>query len=97
MKPILIILFSITLIYGLYMLFKKDDKIIQNKNTDNGTVYNTDNSITNYPKKYECYYDQKKIYPELDLVNQNREIILEEYNKVKDLDENYGMNGFMVN
>lgn len=39
-----------------------------------------------YPKKSECFFDYKIHYPELNIINQNRNIILEEFNKFKNSD-----------
>jgi len=57
-----------------------------NKKTYNEEVFNSDGSTTHYPKKPECYFDLDKTYPKLKTVNENHELILNEYNNIKDKD-----------
>jgi hypothetical protein len=79
------LLLIIPICIALYLCFYKIETFAEPK-IDTKSVYNSDGSTTDYPKKYECYFDQKKYYPELSLINKNRNIILEELTKVKDSD-----------
>ena len=49
---------------------------------NNETVFNIDGSIIKYPMFKECYFEYNKYYPELNIINENREIILEELHSI---------------
>jgi beta-hydroxylase len=67
-------LIIIILLY--YKYFKKETN----------EVFNSDGSYTHYPKKYESYFDLDKTYPELEIVTKNHDMILNEYNNIKNED-----------
>lgn len=53
---------------------------------ENENVYNNDGSITDYPMFNQCYFDYNKYYPELNIINENRKIILEELHSILNKD-----------
>jgi beta-hydroxylase len=53
----------------------------------NENVYNKSGATkTIYPHKEECYFDQKIIYPQLNIIHKNRDIIMKELFDVKNKD-----------
>lgn len=84
-----IIILIVIVIFLFYPYLNKStiNTTVDTKNDTDNNVYNIDNSITKYPMKHECYFDQKEIYPELNIVIQHKDTILAEFNKVKELDE----------
>jgi hypothetical protein len=62
------------------------DSDSNSNSNSNNDVYNMDSSITVYPKFNECYYDYKYYYPQLNIINNNREVILQELNSILNKD-----------
>ena len=58
----------------------------KNQDANNNQVYNSDGSTTHYPQKPECYFNLDETYPKLKIVNENHDLILNEYNNIKDKD-----------
>jgi hypothetical protein len=98
---ILFLLFIFVFIFYIYTHKNKDKnknkKIDKNKNkkldknknengNENGKVFNNDGSITKYPAFEECYFDYNEYYPELNIINENREVILEELHSMLNKD-----------
>ena len=66
-----------------------DDKQIIDKKLDINhpdIIHNKGTQKIIYPHKEESYFNQKKVYPELNIINQNRNIIMKELNDLKDKD-----------
>ena len=78
------IILLIIFIFIILMFLNKENKPQQNPK--DSSIYNLDGSEQRYPYKYECYFDYNKYYPDLNLVNKNRDIIMEELNAIKDKD-----------
>jgi len=91
-KNIIILFLLIVNIYILcfnnkiYKTVEKPNDLPQNNSMNSDKVYNSDNSITIYPQKPECYFGLKETYPELKVVNNNRNVILQEYDNIKTKD-----------
>lgn len=96
---ILFVLFIFVFIFYIYThknekshekshINKKSDENSHNneKLGNNETVFNIDGSIIKYPMFKECYFDYNKYYPELNIINENREIILEELHSMLNKD-----------
>lgn len=66
------------MIYERYFVKHKN-----NKNVDNGEVYNEGDEKDVYVQFNQCYFDQSKVYPELDLITRNYNIVRQELENIK--------------
>ena len=80
---ILLVLISYCSFIFLYKNIKQNNINSEKPTVNELSVYNSDGSVTKYPHREECYFEQKKYYPELDIVTKNHDIILKELEEVK--------------
>jgi beta-hydroxylase len=78
------LLLFIIIIFILLLIFSNN-----NENENFTEVSNTEGAIiTVYPQKKDCYFDQKEIYPQLNVIHENRDIIMKELFDIKNKDPN---------
>ncbi len=76
-------LLFILIILSTYYIFYFNET----KNNINDKVFNKDGTEkTIYPHKDKCYFDQKILYPQLNIIDENSNIIMEELLDVKNKD-----------
>lgn len=85
-----LIIFVIIIFILLFIISKenfKNDIYISNHDKNITEVSNKkDAEVTIYPHKEECYFDQKELYSQLNVIHENRDIIMNELLDVKNKD-----------
>ena len=87
MIKILIICLIIVFVYIFVIKRQIKSENFEIDNRGEKEVYNIDGSKNEYPQFNECYFEWKEIYPELKIINDNHNIIVQELNDVKQKDE----------